>query len=151
MGVVLALATHTGIFSVRLFAARLLATNARMGVVVALATHTGIDGARLLVYGFLATNARMGVALTLATHVGKYGARLWVYGVLATNARMGVALVLATHARMGAISPYKGVNKPLKMSDFGLTDQCSMPYFGFVFADIAKQHQPFRRLRLNFN
>jgi len=139
MGVVLALATHTGIFSVRLFAARLLATNARMGVVVALATHTGIDGARLLVYGFLATNARMGVALTLATHVGKYGARLWVYGVLATN------------ARMGAISPYKGVNKPLKMSDFGLTDQCSMPYFGFVFADIAKQHQPFRRLRLNFN
>jgi len=139
-----------------------------MGVVVALATHTGIDGARLLVYGFLATNARMGVALTLATHVGKYGARLWVYGVLATNARMGVALALATHvgkygarlwvygvlatnARMGAISPYKGVNKPLKMSDFGLTDQCSMPYFGFVFADIAKQHQPFRRLRLNFN
>jgi len=110
-----------------------------MGVVVALATHTGIDGARLLVYGFLATNARMGVALTLATHVGKYGARLWVYGVLATN------------ARMGAISPYKGVNKPLKMSDFGLTDQCSMPYFGFVFAEIAKQHQPFRRLRLNFN
>jgi len=63
---------------------------------------------------------------------------------------MGVALVLATHARMGAISPYKGVNKPLKMSDFGLTDQCSMPYFGFVFAEIAKQHQPFLRLRFNF-
>jgi len=35
MGVALALATHTGIDGVRLLAARLLATNARMGVAVA--------------------------------------------------------------------------------------------------------------------
>ena len=63
------------------FAARFLATNARMVVAVALATHAGIDGATLFAARFLATNARMVVAL--ATHAGIDGAMLFAARFLA--------------------------------------------------------------------
>ena len=51
-----ALATHKGIGGAMVFAARFLATNARMvvAVAVALATHAGIDGAMLFAAKFLA-------------------------------------------------------------------------------------------------
>ena len=54
MVVAVALATHAGIDGATLFAARFLATNARMVVAVALATHAGIDGAMLFAARFLA-------------------------------------------------------------------------------------------------